>query len=268
MFRLPGAVLAVLIVAVTFVAALVLAGPPAAGRGEASPADARQAVEEYLKEIEGIERAADQAKAGARKRLLDKLGQARPTEDGEPGPGLIGTAVVEGKASGIAYHYRHARVFPADLIRCRFHKADVPLPSVVITLVGYVDVPREMVVHVWHGAGGVSADHGELHVGGRLLGKVGDDLAKSVVYVVKLPRGRHTVRWVLTGGVFQNNYLKFEDPQTGQALSVCHDAAQRRQSGADRAREVVEANTAPSEWSKIADPREWHRQRLEWSPRD
>ena len=93
------------------------------------------------------------------------------------------------------------------------------------------------------------------------LGKVGDDIGKSVIYVVKLPQGRHTIRWVLTGGMFQHNMLKFEDPQTGELLRVSHDSAQQQETGAVQATDLVEAGADPREWSKTNDPREWH-----WEP--
>ena len=53
---------------------------------------------------------------------------------------------------------------------------------------------------------------------------------------------------MLTGGTFQNNLLRFEDPVTGQLLRVFYDGEQRRQSGAAEAREHVEAAADPTEW--------------------
>jgi hypothetical protein len=233
------------------------------GLGASRDIDVRRAVEKYLKEIQDIERRATEAKAEAQERLLEKLGGDSSAKAGQLQPGLIGTAAVDGERTGIAYHYQHGRVFPPELIRGRFHKGHGPLPSVVITLVGYVEVPRDMTVQIWHAAGGVNVDHGELHVSGRVLGKVGDDMAKSVIYVVKLRKGRHSIRWILSGGTFQHNFLKFEDPQTGEVLHVYHDSAQRHDTGTDRATELVEANTAPSEWPKTSDKREWHLEPLE-----
>ena len=139
-------------------------------------------------------------------------------------PGLIGGSTIDGEKAGIVYRYHHGRLLAADDIRSRFHAGEQPFPDVRIELAGYVDVPRDMTVKIWHAAGGVSNDHGELKIDDRLLGTVGDDLAKNVIYVVKLPQGTHRVRWVLTGGVFQNNLLKFEDPQSGALLEVFHEA--------------------------------------------
>jgi hypothetical protein len=99
----------------------------------------------------------------------------------------------------------------AEQIRSRFHSAEPPFPDVRIELVGYINVPRDKTVKIWHAA----------------------------------------------GGTFQNNLLKFEDPQTGHLLDVFHEAGQRQASGVDSAREIVEADRDPGEWSIAVDPRQW-----------
>jgi hypothetical protein len=178
----------------------------------------------------------------------------------EKTPGLIGAALVEGEPSGIAFHYEHGKLLARELIWDRFHKESegrVQRPNVNITLLGYVELPHEMTVKVHHAAGGVNEDHGTLFVGERQLGQVGDDTAKAEVYVLNLPAGIHPVRWVLTGGTFQNSLLKFEEAQSGELLSVFHDDAQRRQSGAADARDVVLANADPAEWLQAADASHW-----------
>lgn len=220
------------------------------------------AVEDYLREVEEIERHAAEARAAAKQKLLHKLGLRTPKTDA----GLIGMAKVNGESTTIAFHYQHGRVFPGELIRERFHDGDGPRPSVSITLLGSVEVPRDMTIRVWHAAGGVSEDWGELFVGDRLLGRVGDDLAKKAIYSVKLPQGKHRVRWVLTGGYFRNNLLKFEDAATGELLTVSHDATQRRESGADRAREIIAADADPDTWPEAADRHQWRELPLEDSP--
>ena len=85
-------------------------------------------------------------------------------------PGLIGLAHKNGDPTQIAYHYPHGKVFPADLIRSRFHDGETEWPPVEIALVGYVEVPHEMAVDVYHAAGGVNGDHGTLWVDGRERG--------------------------------------------------------------------------------------------------
>jgi hypothetical protein len=226
-----------------------------------------QAVKQYLAEIETIDAQAAKARAEARARLLDALAQARtpdrPAQEqktGETAPGLIGAATIEGEPAGVAFHYEHGKLFPRELIWERFHRTSdgvTQFPNVTITLLGRVEVPQAMTVKISQAAGGVNGDHGTLFVGSRQLGKVGDDTAKAEVYLVSLPAGVHPVRWVLTGGTFQNNLLRLEDPATGQLLRVFYDGQERRKSGAAEAREHVEAAADPSEWLKAMGPNHW-----------
>lgn len=227
---------------------------------ESAPLDASvpQAVQEYLAEIETIEREAAEAKAQAKQRLLLKLGLAAvDTAQPDQQPGLIGTASINGEATNVAFHYHHGRIFLPELIRDRFPVDDDPRPSVEITLRGYLEVPRPMTLKIWHAAGGVSHDHGELQFGERVLGILGDDTAKATIYVVNVVPGTYPIRWTLTGGVFQHNYLRFENPRTGEELRVYHDAAIREETGVHRANEMVEADAPPEDWYKISDPTEW-----------
>jgi hypothetical protein len=231
-------------------------------RGEADHAPAlRSAMFQYLQEIDEIDKRAAEAKAQAREKLLRAFGKlpADAAPKAEITPGLIGAATVNGEPSGIAFYYEHGKLFPRELIWERFHGKSGPDPqtSVTITLLGQVEVPREMTVKVSQAAGGVNGDHGTLFIGDRQLGQVGDDTAKAEVYVLTLPAGVHPVRWVLTGGTFQNNLLKFEDPNSGELLRVFYDDAQRRLSGAADAREGVEAAADPTEWLKVMGPAHW-----------
>src|SRR4051794_15737287 len=70
-------------------------------------------------------------------------------------------------------------------------------------------------------AGG-SCSHGvhTLYVDGRQLGSVGDDLQKSQAYWLELDAGDHAVRWELTGGLFGNSLLRFEEADTGTPLAL------------------------------------------------
>jgi hypothetical protein len=216
-----------------------------------------RAVADFLREVEEIDRRAAQERADAAARLKQALGVPVSLLPTGNEPGLIGGSTINGEKAGIVYRYHHGRLLAADDIRSRFHSAELPHPDVRIELVGHVSVPRHMTVKIWHAAGGVNNDHGELTIDDRLIGTVGDDLVKNVIYVVKLPQGTHRVRWVLTGGTFQNNLLKFEDPQTGDLLEVFHDSGQRGASGADSAREIVKADRDPAEWSIAVDPTAW-----------
>lgn len=221
----------------------------------------RRAVADYLREVDGIEQRAAQQRADARARLHEALGTGLSSLPTRNEPGLIGGSTINGELGGIVFRYHHGRLLTAEEIRSRFHGGEPPFPDVRIELVGYVEVPHDMTVKIWHAAGGVNNDHGELTIGDHLLGTVGDDLVKNVIYVVRLSQGAHRVRWVLTGGTFQNNLLRFEDPQTGTLLDVFHDAGQREASGADSAREIVVADRDPAEWSIAVDPRQWS-----WEP--
>lgn len=184
-------------------------------------------------------------------------GEARAADD-DRHPGLIGVAVLEGESTGIGYQYPHGEVFPPELIRSRFHDDDAQLPQVRIELVGYVDVPAETQIDVYHAAGGVNGDHGTLYVNEKKLGQVGDDTVKVVIYSLTLPKGRHPVRWVLTGGLFQPNVLKFQDVNSGKLLSLYHTDKQRDETGAAKATTVIKAQgkvagwpPAPNAWTRV-----------------
>jgi hypothetical protein len=162
--------------------------------------------------------------------------------------GLIGTAEKDGEATQIAYHYPHGKVFPPALIRNQFHDGEVNRPGVKIELVGYVEVPQETKVDIYHAAGGVNKDHGTLYLDDRKIGQVGDDLAKFVIYTITLPKGTHHVRWVLTGGTFQANLLRFQDVATGELLKVFHTAKQREETGAGKAAKTIDAQGELEGW--------------------
>lgn len=162
--------------------------------------------------------------------------------------GLIGTAQKEGEATRIAYHYPHGKVFPPALIRGQFHDGEQNFPSVQIELVGYVEVPEDTTIDVYHAAGGVNLDHGTLFIDERKVGQVGDDMAKFVIYTLTLSKGTHQVRWLLTGGTFQANLLKMQNARTGELLSLFHTAKQRDQTGASKAVKTIDAQGEVEGW--------------------
>ena len=183
--------------------------------------------------------------------------------DDERQEGLIGLAELNGEATQIAYHYPHGEVFPPELIRSKFHDGETQRPSVQIDLVGYVDVPAETRVDIYHAAGGVNRDNGTLYLDGRLIGQVGDDTVKVVIYSLTLPKGTHEVRWELTGGTFQPNILKFQNVETGELLPMFHTARQSEETGAAKARTLIEAKgkvagwpPAEGEWTRVATDKE------------
>jgi hypothetical protein len=173
---------------------------------------------------------------------------ATATADDIKAGGLIGTAEKDGEATRIAYHYPHGKVFPPALIRNQFHDGEVNRPGVKIELVGYVEVPEVTQVDIFHAAGGVNEDHGTLYIDNRQIGQVGDDTVKNVIYTLALPKGTHPVRWVLTGGTFQANLLKFQDVKTGELLRVFHTAKQRAETGADKAVKTIDAQGELAGW--------------------
>lgn len=181
-------------------------------------------------------------------------------------PGLIGLAHKDGHPTRIAYHYPHGKVFPAELIRSRFHNGETEWPSLEIALVGYVEVPHEMAVDVYHAAGGVNRDHGTLFLNSHRVGQVGDDMAKNVVYTLTLPQGMHEIRWVLTGGTFQTNLLKFQAAKTGDLLNVYHTARQRDETGAAQAAKTIHAHGTVEGWPPV-DPKSWIRVPISASPK-
>jgi hypothetical protein len=184
---------------------------------------------------------------------------AEPAAGEEHVSGLIGAAQRNDEPIRIAYHYPHGRVFPPELIRERFHDGEQDLPAVRIELVGYVEVPRETTVDIFHAAGGVNGDHGTLYLDGRQLGQVGDDTVKNVIYTRTLPAGAHEVRWVLTGGLFQPNLLRFQDAKTGELLHMFHTAEQRETSGAAQADKIIDAQGAVAGWPPATDSKAWTR---------
>lgn len=177
-----------------------------------------------------------------------KLLDAPHSGGGENTPGLIGTAHKDGEATRIAYHYPHGKVFPPALIREPFHDGELNRPAVQIELVGYVEVPEDMAVDIYHAAGGVNLDHGTLYIDQRKIGQVGDDMAKFVIYTLTLPEGTHHVRWVLTGGTFQANLLRMQNAKTGELLKMFYTPAQREQTGAGQAVKTIEAQGEVAGW--------------------
>lgn len=187
-----------------------------------------------------------------------KVAPAEPaTQDDTRIAGLIGTAQKDGEPTGIAYHYPHGKVFPPALIRDQFHDGELNRPSVRIELLGYVEVPEETTVDIYHAAGGVNLDHGTLLLDGRQLGQVGDDTVKSVIYTISLPKGLHEVRWVLTGGTFQANLLKMQDAKSGKLLPLFHTPKQRDESGASQAVKTIDAQGDVEGWPPATDPKAW-----------
>ena len=177
-------------------------------------------------------------------------------------PGLIGRmsirAVISngpGKSStikqvdpGYMFQYSqgqffHRDVLPLDLIG-EHHFA--------VNLNGQLVVPRDMVVKIWHAGGGVSHDECGLYVDGRLLGVVGDDRDKHHIYEVPLLKGRHQIRWELSGGTFRTNILLCQDPDSEKLLPILNAGPDSiRKLPADR---LVQIQSSRTDWPVSAKP--------------
>ena len=132
-----------------------------------------------------------------------------------------------------------------------FHRDVLPLALIedhhfVVTLSGQLVVPRDMIVDIWHAGGGVSHDQCSLYVDDRLLGVVGDNRDKHNIYEVPLLKGRHDIRWELTGGTFRTNILVIQDRETGQRLEIVNPGPESlRQTTEDK---VVRIQSSRTDW--------------------
>ena len=86
-----------------------------------------------------------------------------------------------------------------------------------------------------------------------MIGTVGDDTYKNVIYVLTLEAGIHPVRWDLTGGYFRHNLLKCENPQTGVLLRLTHTQSpnsknEHRQIDACKPLKSWKTAITPSQW--------------------
>lgn len=172
--------------------------------------------------------------------------------------GLIGTASVNGPLANILFTYHPGRLWPENMIPELFYDGE-HRPPVTVQLHGYIEIPRDMVMKVWHAGGGVNGDTAELTLGGRSLGIVGDDTLKNVVTTVQLSAGTYDIHWMHTTlGVYRPHYLKFEDAATGESLLVFHlerlIPTVPNLETADR----VEVDGDPSEWQVIDDTSQWY----------
>jgi hypothetical protein len=80
------------------------------------------------------------------------------------------------------------------------------------------------------------------------LGSVGDDRQKSRVYALLLEAGTHTVKWVLTGGRFGNNLLRFEEADTGKPLWLSYSAEELKEVGKLSRNEITDAASQERGW--------------------
>ncbi len=99
---------------------------------------------------------------------------------------------------------------------------------------------------------GSATDECGLYVDGVLLGIVGDDRDKHNIYEVPMLKGRHNVRWELSGGTFRTNILLFQDPETKNYLPIINPGPESvRKASADR---VVLIESSRTDWPVSAKP--------------
>jgi hypothetical protein len=177
--------------------------------------------------------------------------RGQPDNAVRPGPGLIGRALLDGKDVGIVFRYAHGKVLRHELVERAFaHRLDRPLPhrGLEVVLQGRLHVPRRMTVRARHAGGSVSFGVHTLFVDGREVGSVGDNTQKSRVHELPLGAGTHRVKWVLRGGRFGNNLLRFEDPDTGEALPLAFAAEDLKAAGKFAAGDVANAASEERGW--------------------
>jgi hypothetical protein len=176
---------------------------------------------------------------------------AQPGKAVQPGPGLIGRTSSQGKDVGLVFRYEHGKVFRHELVERAFaEKFDkmVPHKGVEVVLQGRLHVPRKMTIQVRHAGGSVSHGVQTLFVNNKLLGTVGDDTQKSRIYSLRLKAGTYPVKWVLTGGRFGNNLLRFEDPRTGKLLPLTFSEQDLKKAGKFGAGDMAVADSNERGW--------------------
>jgi len=151
------------------------------------------------------------------------------------GAGLVGRAVVKNQDIGLVVEYEPGKQLNGKEIEEEIKKLGHQMLGVNIALKGMLQVPRDMNVAVWHKGGSSSGGVLTLSIDGKVLGRVGDDAPKDIVYRLPLTAGDHQVTWELAGGSLGPvDVVQFFDLNTRIPLPV-------RTSTSD----VAAANVAP-----------------------
>jgi hypothetical protein len=168
-----------------------------------------------------------------------------------PGDGLIGPMSLDGKDAGVVFRYQTGKVVQHELLEKHFvEKRDAKLPSrgVAVVLKGRLQLSAKMTVLVRVAGGSCSHGVHTLYVDGRELGSVGDDLQKSRSYWLELAPGEHLVRWELTGGLFGNSVLRFEEADTGKLLPLSYTKDDLKGIESFPAKRVVDVTAEERGW--------------------
>ena len=171
-----------------------------------------------------------------------RLPDVNPRSTESTAGGLIGRATGNGSDTGVIFRYPHARFFNRGHIPSQVldHK------RFRITLEGFLDLPRDMTVNVWLAGGGVSNDVNWLYIDEKEIGSTGDDRGRSYKYKLPLSKGRHQIKWLLTGGAFRTNILVFLDPETGELLPLKNEGVSSIRRSKDEP--LVEITGTKSGW--------------------
>ena len=162
--------------------------------------------------------------------------------------GLIGRAKIGGEDLGVAFRYHTGKTFRESVVRDEMVKAKLN-GSIKIELKGFLKVPRDMEILIWHAGGSSSGGRVYIHVDGKKIGGVGDDMGKNSVHRFGKSKGVYPIRWQLTGGHLANCYLEFLDPESKQPLQVAHSLDLLRETNAKQLRGIVD-NSAESKPKK------------------
>ena len=215
---------------------------------QAAQAKLKKIGADALPAIEAAMRASPDAETRFRlKRVIAAAGGLRA------GEGMIGRITVNRKDVGVAFHYRHGRVFGPEQVHAMFHKKGQPLPSIRIVLQGRLHLAGKTKIKAWFAGGGVNRDVNTLYVGGKSLGSVGDDRKKSQVYELPLDAGTHQVTWELRAGTFRHNLLKFENPKTGKMLPLYYSKDDAKAVKLSEAKKVVHLTSKKRGWPIPSD---------------
>lgn len=183
--------------------------------------------------------------------LLAPVEAQQPDKAIRPGPGLLGRARLDKKDIGIVFRYEHGKVFRHELVEQKFaEKLDKELPrrGLEIVLQGRLHLPKDMMVHARMAGGSVSHGVHTLWINGLEMGSVGDDIQKSQIFKLNFEAGTHRVKWVLRGGRFGNNLLRFEDASTGKLLPLNYSEDDVQEAGPFNAKELGIADSQERGW--------------------
>lgn len=137
--------------------------------------------------------------------------------------GLVGRVTVDGQDATLLVRYQEGFGIGNNQVTDLLLRAGAPRGAVRLDFVGYVHTNEPQAVLIRHRGGSDQALH-TLYVDGRKIGEIGGaNRPKDDAYKLDLTAGRHTVRWVLTGGDIGTSALQISDAMTSAVLPFFHD---------------------------------------------